>query len=238
MFLSILMPTLNEEKAIALLIKKIRTSLINNNIKNFEIYIVDGKSNDNTLKIAKENNIKIIESERGYGIQYKTAFKKIKSKYIITMDCDDTYSIDDAIKLLDLLIINKLDFVSGDRLSKIEKIKENSKKNKILPKHLFIANKYLNFWIKLLFNLDFKDSQSGMWVFERNKIKKLDLRSNGMAFSEELKIEASQKLKFKEFSINYKERVGKKKLRTFIDGHINFFFLFYKKIINTIKYLK
>ena len=35
-----------------------------------------------------------------------------------------------------------------------------------------------------------RDSQSGMWVFRRSILKEMKLESDGMAFSEEIKIEA------------------------------------------------
>ncbi len=35
-----------------------------------------------------------------------------------------------------------------------------------------------------------RDSQSGMWVFRRSMLKDMKLVSDGMAFSEEIKIEA------------------------------------------------
>ncbi len=231
MSISVVMPTLNEEESISKIINKIRFEFKKSRINDFNIFIVDGGSSDNTIKIAKNKKIKIINSERGYGIQYQNAFKKIKSDYIITMDCDNTYSIKDGLKLLSILKSKKLDFISGDRISNIDKIKNKDIKKTIMPQHLLIANKYLNFWINLIFNIKLKDSQSGMWVFRRNALRKINLKSYGMPLSEEIKIEAFRKTNFLEIPISYNERIGKKKLRSIIDGHHNFFYLFYKKLI-------
>ena len=41
-----------------------------------------------------------------------------------------------------------------------------------------------------LFGVPFPDSQSGMWIFRRKVLEQLRMRSGGMAFSQELKIEA------------------------------------------------
>jgi hypothetical protein len=76
------------------------------------------------------------------------------------------------------------------------------------------------------------DSQSGMWVFERQVLSKMRLDSNGMAFSEEIKIEAirCKEIGFREISINYSQRVGEKKLQPWRDGIRNILFLFKKRL--------
>ena len=42
----------------------------------------------------------------------------------------------------------------------------------------------------ILFGINLKDSQSGMWCFKLEKIKELNLQDDDMAFSEEIKIKA------------------------------------------------
>ena len=71
------------------------------------------------------------------------------------------------------------------------------------------------------------DSQSGMWVFKRDVLKKIDPRSDGMALSEELKILAftHRDLQCLEMPIYYGERIGESKLNLWRDGFGNLFFL-------------
>ena len=72
------------------------------------------------------------------------------------------------------------------------------------------------------------DSQSGMWVFKRYILDRLTLSSNGMSFSEEIKIESLQHkdIRFGEFKIDYIERIGETKLLPWRDGVKNMLFLF------------
>ena len=76
-----------------------------------------------------------------------------------------------------------------------------------------------------------RDSQSGMWVFRRSILEDICLESDGMAFSEEIKIEAlkSPRVRFAEISILYSSRLGEIKLNPWRDGFYNLFFLVKKR---------
>jgi hypothetical protein len=76
-----------------------------------------------------------------------------------------------------------------------------------------------------------RDSQSGMWVFRRSILTKMNLVSDGMAFSEEIKIEALKNagVRFVEISIQYTSRLGEIKLNPWRDGFYNLWFLVRKR---------
>src|SRR6202011_11587 len=80
-------------------------------------------------------------------------------------------------------------------------------------KHKF-GNWILSLAMSVLFFRWVRDSQSGMWVFRRRILKEMKLESDGMAFSEEIKIEAllNPRIRFGEMSINYSSRLGETKL--------------------------
>jgi hypothetical protein len=76
-----------------------------------------------------------------------------------------------------------------------------------------------------------RDSQSGMWIFRRAILKDMKLESDGMAFSEEIKIEAlkNRRVRFAELSIMYTSRLGEIKLNPWRDGFYNLWFLVKKR---------
>ena len=83
---------------------------------------------------------------------------------------------------------------------------------------------------KILFNSPFVDSQSGMWIFRSYIWDQLDVRSSGMPFSQELKIEAYIKgFKCAEVPVKYRTRAGDTKLNTVRDGSKVMLQLFQKK---------
>ena len=76
-----------------------------------------------------------------------------------------------------------------------------------------------------------KDSQSGMWVFKREVLDKINLTSDGMPLSEEIKIEVfkNKEIKAIEIPVEYRIRIGDIKLDTWGDGWGNWKFLFRKR---------
>jgi dolichol-phosphate hexosyltransferase len=76
-----------------------------------------------------------------------------------------------------------------------------------------------------------RDSQSGMRVFRRSLLPRLRLTSDGMPFSEEIKLEAlsNPEIRFAEFPIPYAQRIGQVKLRRWRDGWENLAFLVRKR---------
>ena len=183
---SIIIPTLNEEKVVENTIKMIPFDKIIKNGYEIELIVVDGNSEDNTVEVARRNGAKIIlEKRRGYGRAYKTGFSKSKCDIIITMDADGTYP---ANKIPDYLLQfekMKIDFMTINRFSDME----NGSMN-LLHK---IGNKVLSFILRMLYSLKIKDSQAGMWIMRKSFIDSIMVQSDGMPLSQEIKIIAFKK---------------------------------------------
>ena len=94
-----------------------------------------------------------------------------------------------------------------------------------------VGNKIISLIMSLLYFRRIRDSQSGMWIFYKDALKKMDLRGDAMAFSEAIKIEAlrHREIGFKEIPINVFNRAGEKKLDLWRDGSNNLIFLFRKR---------
>jgi dolichol-phosphate hexosyltransferase len=222
MKLTILMPTLNEEESIARTINRINQEALKAAGWETEILVVDGGSSDKTVSQAKKNKARVIISPRGYGRQYLLGFRKAQGEVIVTADSDCSYPMEEIPRLLDILQKENLDFISTNRFAFME---ENSMN--FLNK---LGNKALTFLTNLIFRLQLKDSQSGMWIIKKDILEKMNLWGQGMSLSQEIKIEAYNKFRAKEVDSSYKKRVGKIKLRMFRDGWDNFLSLLKKKI--------
>src|SRR5205085_866738 len=117
----------------------------------------------------------------------------------------------------------ELDFISTNRLKYVNP-------EVMTPSHLF-GNRLLTTVAKVLFNLPFVDSQSGMWIFRREIWDELDVRSSGMSFSQELKIEAYIRgFRCAEVPIKYRIRSGDAKLNTVKDGTKVMSQIFHKRL--------
>lgn len=226
MKVSVIIPTMNEEASIGDVIQSIKdafaaanVSIFAKNPVDYEILVVDTNSKDRTREIAMEKGAIVIdEPRRGYGRAYKTGFEKASGEIIATLDGDSTYPAERIPELVHLLITKDVDFITCDRLSTL-------KPGVMSYKHR-VGNKILTFVANLLFGVNIKDSQSGMWIFKKEILKKLRLESDGMPFSEEIKIEAFRKCRCIEIPIEYRVRKGEVKLSSWRDGTRNMKYLF------------
>jgi len=222
--LSIVIPALNEEKCIGSVIKEIPIKELKNMGYIVEVLVIDNGSNDKTPHIARSNGAKvIIQPIRGYGNAYKAGFANATGDIIATGDADLTYPFSILPKALDKLEQENLDFINTDRLTTL-------RRNVMEFSHI-LGNFILNLGVKFLFKWPFKDSQSGMWIFKRQIWSYLDVRSSGMPFSQELKIEAYIRgFKCDEMIIDYRARAGESKLNTLSDGLGNINHLLRKRV--------
>lgn len=215
--ISVVVPCYNEEEGIPLVMSDM-PELVD------EVIVVDNNSSDNTAGIARDLGAKVIfEGKQGYGAAYKAGFQAATGDIIVTMDGDGTYPRNFIPVLLDVMFDEEIDFITCDRTG--HKGSDAGTTLRVL------GNWLLNVFVLLLFGIRIRDSQSGMWVFKRSILPLLSVTSDGMALSEELKIEAFQRrdLVSRELPIYYKARVGDSKLNLWADGFGNLLFLFRKR---------
>ena len=216
--ITVVIPCLNEEQGIQEVLREVPAFID-------EVIVVDNGSTDRTATVAREMGARVVtELSRGYGRAYKSGFSQATGDIIVTLDGDHSYPIDALSYLLEAFIHCRVGFLSASRLPVLSKTAMSTKHK--------IGNWILSLTMSLLFLRWVSDSQSGMWVFRRAALKKMNLSSDGMAFSEEIKIEAikNKDIGFREIFISYSQRLGEKKLQPWRDGFQNLIFLFRKRI--------
>jgi len=221
---SIVIPALNEAEGIAKTIASIPKRELNKNGYKVQILVVDNGSTDETSSIATRAGASVIsEPRRGYGRAYKTGFKAAIGEIIATADADATYPVEDIPKFIDILETEHLDFITTNRFAYMDSAAMHPLNR--------IGNRSLSLLFRLLYQKHIQDSQSGFWIFRKEILKDLVLRSDGMPFSQELKAEVcSDGLAWKELPIRYRVREGKTKLRIWRDGVGNLVYLLKKRI--------
>ncbi|MFQ5511646.1 MAG: glycosyltransferase family 2 protein [Candidatus Krumholzibacteriia bacterium] len=215
--ISVVIPCYNEEEGVQTVIKSLPECVD-------EVVVVDNNCTDRTAEVARALGARVVaETRKGYGAAYKAGLPAVTGDITITMDGDGTYPSEQIEDLVDYLVDNELDFVSASRFP-LNNPDAMSFTNKI-------GNVVLTVAMLLLYGTGIKDSQSGMWVYRSSVYKRMKVTSDGMPFSEEIKIEAirGKGIRFGEYHVNYHPRVGEVKLDKWRDGFRNLSFLVQKR---------
>lgn len=221
-FISVVLPCLNEEKTVGICVKKAKEVLKKAKISG-EVIVCDNGSSDNSVKLAKKAGAVVIpESRKGYGSAYLAGFRAAKGEWLVMGDSDGTYDFSDVSKLIKPLG-KGFDLVIGSRL------KGRIKKGAMPWLNRYLGTPFLNFFLRLFYQIKISDSQSGMRAFTRQAFDKLRLKTLGMEFASEMLVRASREgLKITEVPIDYSLRQAPTKLSRFRDAwrHVRFMLLF------------
>jgi glycosyltransferase involved in cell wall biosynthesis len=217
--ITVVTPCLNEEQGIEQVLRRLPQFVD-------ETIVVDNGSTDRTSDVARAlGAIVIREDARGYGRAYKRGFAAASGDVIVCLDGDQSYPADAIAYLIEAFLHLDADFLNGSRFP----VRDGKAMS---LKHRF-GNLLLSFAMSVLFLRWVRDSQSGMWVLRRSILRDMQLESDGMAFSEEIKIEAllHPTARFEEISILYSSRLGEIKLNPWRDGIQNLLFLLRKRFL-------
>ncbi len=198
--ISLTMITLNEELSVKKVINDIKK--IDERI---EINIVDS-SIDKTPEIAKSLGANVYRQYPpvGYGPAMDYALKCSTREIIITVDCDDTYPLDQIDYFSKLILDEGYDVVDGNRLPR---------KPEFMPYLNYFANYFFALIASILFFVRIKDLHSGMRAYRSKIIKSLPYKVEGVSLPVELilwPIRLGLNVKF--IDIVYNERIGQSKL--------------------------
>lgn len=203
--LSIVMGTRNEENAIYKVIRDIK-KVTNGQA---EIIIVDG-SKDRTPIIAEELGAKVIRQEpKGYGVAIRLGLMYATRDIIITIDCDDTYPIEDIPRFVEK-IEDGYDVVSGSRFG--------NKKIDTMPLFNRFGNRFFAKMTSILYGIKVTDVTTGMRAYRKDVIHNIDWTENIGLSAELLFRPALKRYKIIEIPIDYRKRIGETKLNPIIGG--------------------
>jgi len=206
--LSVVIPCYNEENGVREVIGRIPPIVD-------EIVVVDNNCTDRTAEVARSLGARVVQQKTpGYGAAYKAGLAAATGDVVVTMDGDGTYPPEEIARLVDMLEEKRWDFLSASRFPLADPRAMNLTNR--------IGNGVLTVTAMLLFFVPIRDSQSGMWVFRRALLPRMRLHSDGMPFSQEIKLEAILRgASFGEGHIPYGARIGEVKLQKWRDGWLN-----------------
>jgi dolichol-phosphate hexosyltransferase len=204
--IQVIIAALNEAEGIGSTIVEIKNHLLYS-----KILVVDGKSTDQTVEIAKALCAEVyVQDGSGKGNAIAKAIANLdpNAEYVVITDADYTYpakNIPDMIRVLD----NNPDvgMVCGNRFS--DEMDENSFKSVF-----YVGNKLIALVHNLLNGVPLSDPLTGLRVVRAKILKDWKVKSNGFDIEVELNKEVERKgFSIVEVPIGYRARLGEKKLR-------------------------
>lgn len=207
---AVLIPCYNESRTIKKVVEDFKRVL-----PDAAIYVYDNNSTDGTDQIAREAGAIVrYEYKQGKGNVIRRMFRDIDAECYIMIDGDDTYPVEAAPEMIELVFGKNADMVVGDRLSSTY-FTENKR-----AFHNF-GNSLVRKSINVLFEADIKDMMTGYRAFSYLFVKSFPVLSKGFEIETEMSIHAADKnMQVENVIVDYRDRPAGSvsKLNTFSDG--------------------
>ena len=206
--IAVLVPCFNEEAAIGKVVGDFRSAL-----PGATIYVYDNRSKDRTAEVARAAGAIVRrELRRGKGNVVRRMFADVEADIYVLVDGDDTYDAAAAPLLIERLVGDDLDIVSGKR--------EATGSDAYRPGHVW-GNRMLTGLTAMMFRVRLDDMLTGYRIMSRRFVKSFPFTAEGFGVETELTVHAVRlMMPMAEVPTRYKERPAgsTSKLNTWRDG--------------------
>jgi len=208
----VILPALNEEGTIGLVIDEIPIGEMEVKGYNTTILVVDNGSTDRTGDIASERGAQVIvESRRGKGMAIRTGFDAVECDFLFMLDSDYTYPAVHIPAMIEVLE-DGCDVVIGSRL-----------KGRIEAGAMTVLNRFGNHLLALMTNILYRTSISdpctGCWGLRGDVVKALKLEARGFDIEVDMLTGIARNgYRIAEVPIGYRKRKTRPKLNSLRDG--------------------
>ncbi len=199
MKVSVIIPVLNEEGAIANVINDIPKSLVQ------EIIVVDNGCTDRTAEIARKHGAKVVcEQQRGYGSACLAGIAAVQTADIVVF-LDGDYSDDptEMPSLVQPIQEGLAEFVIGTRIP--------TEKGALLPQAQF-GNKLATFLMRIFFGVRYTDL-GPFRAIRYEQLQALDMQDKNFGWTIEMQLKAAKiGMNVREVPVSYRRRIGTSKI--------------------------
>jgi len=214
---SVVIPALNEELAIAKVVKDFLSQKNSAGLPLIdEIVVCDNGSSDDTCEIAAQSGAKVVhQAEGGYGIACQTAIAHLEHQDIVLfVDGDDSCLASQAIDLLSSLVENNhVDMVIGSR-----------EKGDIEAGALTLPQRFGNLLATALMSLlwGYRASDLGPYrAIHYSSLASLEMQDRQFGWTIEMQIKAAQQgMTITEVPVSSTRRIGRSKISGTVSGVI------------------
>jgi len=203
--LAVVIAAYNEEEGISPTICELKEVL-----QQPGLIVVDGKSSDRTLELAKDLGAEvIIQKGKGKGDAISEGLNHLdpNTAYVVFTDADYTYPAKHLKKMINILDLNPMvGMVLGDRFNELYKLESDRNQ-------FYLGNRLLGFIQKIMNGVKLNDPFTGLRIIRFDILKGWKPKSLGFDIEAELNSRVKRSgYSIVETPIKYRKRLGKKKL--------------------------
>lgn len=201
----VIIAALNEEEGIGLTIAEIKEY-----IASAKILVIDGKSTDQTVAVAKVFGAQVLfQDGKGKGDAFAKGVRNIPPdiEFVVVTDADYTYPAEYIPRMISMLQQNpSLGMVCGNRFT-------DNLSSRALYNVFYFGNRLIAFTHNFLNGVQLVDPLTGLRVVRAEILRGWEIKSKGFDLEVELNHRCERKgFEIEEIPIRYRERLGQKKL--------------------------
>lgn len=199
---ALIMPALDEEKAIGIALGRVPPGVY------AEIIVADNGSTDWTAEIARGSGARVVfEAERGYGAACQCAIAALSrdTEVVVFMDADASDDPADVFRLIAPIAAGDADLVIGSRTL------GHAEEGALLP-HQRLGNCLATWLIRLAFGFSYTDL-GPFRAIRRESLTKLGMCNRNYGWTIEMQVKALRcGLRVVEVPVSYRKRIGRSKV--------------------------
>ncbi len=204
------LPALNEEQALAQVLKDLPRSLFTS------VIVADNDSTDRTAEVARAGGAQVVsEPRRGYGRACLAALAALPAEIeiVVFLDADASDDPSEATRLVEPILRGEADLVIGSRA-----------RGHAQPGSLFwtqrVGNRLAVGLIRLLFGHRYTDL-GPFRAIRRSSLKQLAMSDPNFGWTAEMQIKALKRgLRVEEVPVSYRRRIGRSKISGTFKGAV------------------
>ncbi|MGH1350043.1 MAG: glycosyltransferase family 2 protein [Methyloligellaceae bacterium] len=207
--ISVIIPALNEEKAIKNVLADIPDWVD-------DVIVVDNGSTDETARVASSNGARVIhEPRRGYGQACLTGIQELKNcDIVVFLDGDYSDYPNEMHLIVDPILNGAADLVLGSRTA-------GKAQKGALTLQQQVGNNLACFLMRLLWKTKYTDL-GPFRAIKHGRLMALAMSDKGYGWTIEMQIKAAlHNLKIMETPVNYRARIGVSKISGTLTGSVS-----------------
>jgi dolichol-phosphate mannosyltransferase len=178
---TVLVPTYNESETIGEVVADFRAAGFD------DVLVVDGGSDDGSPEIADSEGARVVtQSGSGKGQAVREGIREyVDREYVLMLDGDATYSVDDAEAMLEPLRAGDAEHVIGDRFADL--------REGAMTRINQFGNRLINRGFAFVHGQSYDDILSGYRAFTRESFLKMTLSADGFGIETEMAVECAKR---------------------------------------------